>query len=212
MNCERSELLFGDSFALQRLKILIIGAGGVGGYALLGLYRSGIRDIDIVDYDVFESSNQNRQIGSENVGEKKVLVLSKMFAGIGAIDAKVDGAWLDDRLAHYDYVVDAIDDIGAKVAIAKRVHKNLISSLGSAKRLDPTKIRLGNIKTAQGDGFARKFRSQLRQEGVSANFRVVYSIEDPITNQMGSFVGVTASFGLTIASEIIRSHINNLRK
>ncbi len=104
MNNERTKALFGDDFARVRdLKILILGAGGVGGYAALGLWRSGLRNLSIVDYDVFELSNQNRQIGSEFVGEKKVEVLARKFAKLALrISAKdkynicVSGSFLFD--------------------------------------------------------------------------------------------------------------------
>jgi len=89
---QRCELLFGaEDFAkIQKAKILILGVGGVGSYALDCLYRSGVSDITIIDYDRFDETNQNRQIGSEAVGELKVEVLKKLYPTITPINQKMD--------------------------------------------------------------------------------------------------------------------------
>ena len=98
MRFDRCRTLFGeDSFAkLQKASVLILGAGGVGSYALDCLYRSGVKHITIVDYDKYEESNQNRQIGSCAIGELKTKRLEELYPGIIAINQKMDIAWVKD--------------------------------------------------------------------------------------------------------------------
>lgn len=205
----RSRMLFGDAFAtLQTKKVLILGVGGVGGFALDCLYRSGISNITIVDSDCFEITNQNRQIGAECLNEPKVSVLAQKYPGITAIQERVDAAFLERfNIMEFDYILDAIDDIDAKVEIAKIASKKpfgyFISSTGSAKKLNPMQIRVVSIKNTYGDRFARRFREHLRKAGVNGDFKAVFSPEAPKCKNLGSCSAVTASFGLVMASQII---------
>ena len=112
MRFTRCRDLFGGDFEkLRRAKVLILGVGGVGSFALDCLYRSGVHHITIVDFDRYEPSNQNRQIGSEAVGEVKVEVLAKRYPGIKAIKKRIDKEWIE-RLdcETYDVILDCIDD------------------------------------------------------------------------------------------------------
>ncbi len=203
MRYQRCKLLFGGDFQkLSKSKVIIIGVGGVGSFCLDALYRSGVKDITIVDFDTFEITNQNRQIGSEQIGQKKVEVLSKKYPGVKPIVAKATDEWIEDfDFDPYDLVVDAIDDIPAKVALAKKTHHKLISSMGGAKRIDPTKIEKTSIWKTSIDPFAKKFRYELKKSGFKGDFEVVFSKELPIRCEgLGSFVGVTGSMGLALAS------------
>jgi len=205
----RSRLLFGEDFArLQSAKILICGCGGVGGAAIEALYRSGAVNLSVIDCDRFEITNQNRQFGSEHVGELKCEVFARKFKGVTPIVAKIDEEFLSKfDLAQFDFVIDAIDDVGAKIALALRCSEagaGFVSSMGGAKRLDPAKIEIRSIWRTQGDPLARKMRSELRKRGFAGDFDVVCSSEPPRVKSMGSFMGVTASFGLFIASYVVR--------
>lgn len=202
----RSKILFQDKFeSLQKTKILILGVGGVGGFVLDSLYRTGVTDITIVDCDIFDETNQNRQIGSENIGEIKVEVLEKKYKGIKGINQKIDKEWVEKfDFEDFDFVIDAIDDISAKVEVAKKCYKKLISSMGGAKRIDPQKIKVGSIWKTYGDKFAKAFRERLKRERFNRNFQVVFSDETPKCKELGSFMGVTASFGLQISSLVIQ--------
>jgi tRNA A37 threonylcarbamoyladenosine dehydratase len=202
----RSKDLFKENFVkLQNAKILIIGVGGVGGYALDGLYRSGITDISIIDFDRFDITNQNRQIGSQYVGKKKVEALSMLYEGIKPLHVKVTKEWVESfDFEPYDIVIDAIDDMSAKVALAHKTYHKLISSAGGAKRLDPTKIESSSIWKTHSDALAKKFRYELKKSDFGGDFEVVFSSEPPICKDLGSFVGVTGSFGFTLASLAIR--------
>jgi len=208
----RCEKLFGDDFQkLQKAKIVILGVGGVGGFALDCLYRTGITDITIVDYDTFDETNQNRQIGSDAVGSVKVDHLKTLYPTVEAINQKIDLEWIENfDFDKYDLILDAIDDIKAKVELIKRYHKKLISTTGSAKRIDPTKIEYVNIFKTYNDPFARKIRDELKKANFNKNFKVVFSSENPNCKDLGSFVGVTGSFGLTMGSIAIKKLLSEM--
>jgi tRNA A37 threonylcarbamoyladenosine dehydratase len=199
--------LFSKFNQLKKLDVLIVGVGGVGGYALDCLYRSGIENITIIDYDRFDITNQNRQIGSEYTEEKKVEVLARLYKGIKPIDMKLTPENINTlNLNEYDVIIDAIDDINAKIALIKNSPK-IISSMGAAKRIDPTKIRIDSIWKTNTDPFAKKIRDRLKKEKLNIDFKVVYSIEKPIPCDMGSFVGVTGAFGFALCSEVLKDFI-----
>ena len=205
----RSRLLFGEDFArLQSAKILICGCGGVGGAVIEALYRSGAVSLSVIDCDRFEITNQNRQFGSEHVGELKCEVFARKFKGITPIVARIGEEFLSKfDLAQFDFVIDAIDDVSAKIALALRCSEagaGFVSSMGGAKRLDPSRIEIRSIWRTQGDPLARKIRYELRKRGFAGDFDVVCSNEPPRVKSMGSFMGVTASFGLFIASYVVR--------
>jgi tRNA A37 threonylcarbamoyladenosine dehydratase len=206
MRFERCRMLFGEDFEkITKSKILILGVGGVGSYALDCLYRSGVSDITIIDYDRYDMSNQNRQIGSEAVGELKVGHLKKLYPSITPINQKMDMAWVERfDFAPYDIVIDCADTTKVKIAIAQRIHKKLIMSLGSAKRYDSSKIEVASIWKSHGDALGRKIRNELKKRRFNKNFTVVFSPEEDRCKEKGSFVGVTGAFGLTICSETIK--------
>lgn len=206
----RSRIIFSDCFeTISKTKVLIFGVGGVGGYALDALYRSGIQNITIVDKDHFDITNQNRQIGSEAIGEIKVLALAKLYQGITPIHACVNEEFLQTlNFDDFDYIVDAIDDINAKILLAKKAYGrrmgSYISSTGSAKKLNPLLIKVSSIWKSYGDKFAKKFRENLKKQCFKGNFKVIFSDEIPHCKALGSCNVVTGSFGLQIASEILQ--------
>lgn len=206
MRYSRSRMLFAEDFEkLQGAKVLLLGVGGVGGFCLDCLFRSGITDITIVDFDTFEESNQNRQLGSEALGMSKVAYFSDAYPTITAINEKVTPAWCESfDFSSYDLVIDAIDDMKAKVALSHHVGDKMIASMGGAKRLDPTKIEVCSIWKTHGDALAKKFRYELKKSGFKGKFDVVFSAELPHCTDMGSFMGVTGSFGLTLCSLAIK--------
>jgi tRNA A37 threonylcarbamoyladenosine dehydratase len=204
---DRCKKLFGeeDFKKLQSKKIIILGVGGVGGFALDCLYRSGVQDITIVDFDCFEETNQNRQIGSDAIGVSKVEHLKTLYPGIKTIETKIDLQWVEENdLNNFDLILDAIDDIKPKVQIIKRYHKKLISTTGSAKRLDPTKIEYINIWKTYNDPFAKKIREELKKIRFNKNFKVIFSSEEPNCKDLGSFCAVTGSFGLAMCSQAVK--------
>lgn len=206
MRYARSRMIFGEDFEkLQNAKVLLLGVGGVGGFCLDCLFRSGIFDITIVDFDTFEESNQNRQLGSDALGEVKVEYFKRTYPSIKVYDEKITPEWCEDfDFTAYDLVIDAIDDMKAKVALTHHVGEKMIASMGGAKRLDPTKIEVCSIWKTHGDALAKKFRYELKKSGFRGDFEVVFSPEAPSCTDMGSFMGVTGSFGLALCSLAIR--------
>ena len=208
MRYDRCRKLFSKFEKLQKLNILVCGVGGVGGYALDCLYRSGVKNITIIDYDIFDETNQNRQIGSEYIGEKKVFALAKIYPKITPIDMKLTPQNIQEfNFEKFDIVIDAIDDLKAKIALIKATYPKIISSMGAAKRIDPTKIKISSIWQTQKDPFAKKIRQELKKIKFDKDFKVVYSIEEPIKCDMGSFVGVTGAFGFTLCSEVVKDFV-----
>ncbi|MEA2091696.1 MAG: ThiF family adenylyltransferase [Campylobacterota bacterium] len=210
MKYDRMRLLVEDDFAkLQNAKLLLLGVGGVGSFCLDCLIRSGIEDITIVDFDTFDETNQNRQMWSElHEGEVKVDALKEHYPEIKTLNVRIDEQWVwDFDFDEYDLVLDAIDDTKAKLALAQKCYKKLISSFGSAKRLDPTKIEVADIWKTRGDKFGSKIRYELRKRGFKKKYKVVFSSEEAKVKAKGSFMGVTASFGLAMCSEAIKTVI-----
>ncbi|MCI5968098.1 ThiF family adenylyltransferase [Helicobacter sp.] len=220
----RTLLLFKENGfqKLQNASVLLLGVGGVGSFALDCLYRTGVGKICIVDYDVFDVTNQNRQIGAfEGVGCKKVEVLSQKYHGVLSLDSKITQDFIDGfDFKAYDIVIDAIDDIDAKIALALKIANqskkelvkekmpHLLVSTGSAKKLDPSQIQFASIWKSYGDRFARKFREGLKKKAFKGDFMVAFSPEAPKCKELGSFSGVTASFGLRLASEAVNLILN----
>ncbi|RLA76418.1 MAG: tRNA threonylcarbamoyladenosine dehydratase [Epsilonproteobacteria bacterium] len=211
MRYERCRVLFGDDFeVLEQAKILILGVGGVGSYALDCLYRSGVTHITIVDHDTYDISNQNRQIGSDAVGAYKTETLMTLYPGITAIHQEMDMAWVETfDFDPYDLVIDAADTTKVKIEIAKKIYKKLIMSLGSAKRYDSSKIEVASIWKSHGDALGRKIRNELKKAKFDRNFTVVFSPEQDRCKEKGSCVAVTGAFGLMICSEAIKKILKN---
>jgi len=207
MRFERCRMLFGDEdFAkLQKSKILILGVGGVGSYALDCLYRSGVSDITILDFDVYDETNQNRQIGSDAVGENKVDTLASLYPGIRTINQRMNMVWVAGfDFDPYDIIIDAADSTMVKIEVAKKCHNKLIMALGSAKRYDASKVEVTSIWETYNDKLARKIRNELRRAKFDRNFTVVFSPEDDKCKEKGSCVAVTGAVGLTVCSEAIK--------
>ena len=140
MQYDRSKKLFGDDVfeKLQNAKIIILGIGGVGSFALDALYNTGITNITIVDFDTYEESNMNRQMGSHgNIGRIKVEVLKEKYPKVEAIHIKITPEWIDAfDFSSYDYILDAIDDVKPKVHLIKKHFTKIISTSGGAKRIE----------------------------------------------------------------------------
>lgn len=207
MKHQRIKIILQDDFdKLQNAKIILLGVGGVGSFCLDCMVRSGIKDITIVDYDTYDKSNQNRQMWSElHEGEVKVEALQKHYPDVKIINKKIDEEWIHEfDFSQYDLVLDAIDDSKAKLAIAQKCYKKLISSFGSAKRLDPTKVEVADIWKTHGDRFGSKIRYELKKRGFKKKYTVIFSSEEAQVKEKGSFMGVTATFGLTMCAEAIK--------
>lgn len=202
----RVRKILGEDFdKLQHAKVLLFGVGGVGSICLDALFRSGVNDITIVDFDRYDITNQNRQLGSEAVGEVKVKRMKTLYPTVTPIEQMVTPSWIEAfDFEPYDIVIDAIDDMPSKVAIAHKASHKLISSSGGAKKIDPTRVRYTSVWKTHGDALAKKFRYELKKSGFNKDFLTVFSDEEPNCKELGSLMCVTGTFGFTLASLAIR--------
>ena len=210
MKYSRLKTLLRDDFdKLKNAKILLLGVGGVGSICLECLYRSGITDITIVDCDVYDESNQNRQLHSQlHLNKSKVYALREHYPDVTPLHVKIDKEWIDSfNFDNFDLVLDAIDDTHAKLYLAQKTYKKLISAVGSAKRLDPTKVEVADIWKTYGDKFGAKIRYELKKRGFKNSYTVIFSSEPAIVKEKGSFMAVTGTFGFAMCSQAVKKLI-----
>lgn len=207
--------------AITKAKIIIFGIGGVGGTALEALVRSGFKHLTIVDRDVFELSNLNRQLFAtkETIGKPKVyaakerLLLINEDANITALHQELNEENISDfKLEQYDYIIDAIDSLSPKLALITYALKNklkIISTTGAGNRFDPTKISVTTIEKTSGCPLAKKIKLHLSNERLGG-LKVVTSSELPHSNKgakPGSTSFVPPAFGLALASFVFQEII-----
>ena len=207
---------------IQAKNVLIVGVGGVGGYAFETLVRSGIINITIVDGDVVENSNLNRQIISNInvIGKPKVLVAKERALSINPnANIKVINEFITENNFNilledkYDYVIDACDDLKLKMLLIKNASNyKLISSMGTANKMDMTKFSITTIDKTSNDPIARIIRKKVKDEKIRTKFKVVSSTESPIKNQtkLGTIAYMPATSGLLCASYILNDIIKNI--
>lgn len=207
-------LLGEDNFKkLQRSRVLIVGLGGVGGYILESLVRSGVGTIGLCDFDVIERSNLNRQILATmyTVGMKKVDAAADRAVSINP-DVRIVkyGFKVSDpkmlNLDFWDFVADAIDDVPAKIALMEAAQSKIISCMGTGNKLDPQSFKIVSINKTEGDPLARSVRKQLREKGIT-DIPVLYSSESPVaeeTRPIPTISYMPAVAGLEISSYIIK--------
>lgn len=202
--------------------VLVLGVGGVGGYVCEALARSGIGKLILVDYDVVDETNINRQIIAleSTIGMKKVAVLEKRIKDInsGCEVIKVD-KFIDEKeiikLFDYkiDYFVDACDTMTTKKAVIRECIKreiNFISSMGTGNKLDPSKLEIVDIRKTINDPLARIMRKFVKDEKINKKVMVLSSSELPVKTgerTPGSTAFVPGAAGLLIASYVIRQFI-----
>ena len=222
----RTELLIGAS-AVERLsacRVAVFGVGGVGGFCAEALARCGVGALDLVDADDVSVSNMNRQLIAtrSTVGQRKVLAMRDRLAD-AAPDCRVtchDLFYLPENadqidLSVYDYVVDCIDTVSAKLELAVRctaLGVPVISAMGAGNKLDPTKFIITDIYKTETCPLARVMRRELRKRGVPS-LKVVYSTETARTPTLpdgtpsrtpGSVSFVPGVAGMILASEVVR--------
>ena len=190
---------------LKNAKALVCGVGGVGGICVDALARSGVGEIVIIDKDTFDITNQNRQIYSEAVGAVKVGEFAKKYECVAAIRELMTPEFIAKfDFDKFDVVIDAIDDMPSKIALVNAAPDKIIASMGGAKRLDASQVKVASVWKTYNDPMARKYRSELKKSGFKGDFEVVFSTELPNCKPLGSFMGVTAVFGLNLASLAVR--------
>ena len=222
MNLERLESLVGSTNLekIKSLNILIVGIGGVGGYTLESLVRCGVENITIVDFDKVESSNLNRQIISSltNIGKLKVEVAKERYYNINnKLNLKCLPIFLNKdninkiNIEEYDYVVDACDSVNTKVLLMQEcILKNIkiITSMGTAKKMDATKLSITSLDKTSYDKLAKKLRT-LVDKKIQRKIKVVSSSEQvKDIKVLGSNSFIPATSGLLITNYIINDVIN----
>ena len=227
----RTAYVLGEN-AIEKLsgaRVAVFGVGGVGGYVCESLARSGVGNIDIFDKDIVSLSNINRQIIAlhSTVGRSKVEVMKERILDINP-DCNVNAYevfYLPENadeydLSKYDYIVDAVDTVSAKLEIisrAKALGVQIISAMGAGNKTDPTAFRVADIQKTEGCPLARVMRRELKKRGIS-KLKVVYSPEEPIKNPYfdpesgknlpGSLSFVPSVMGLIMSGEVIKDLIN----
>lgn len=222
---ERLELLIGDKInEIKTKKVLIIGLGGVGSYAVEGLVRSGIENFIIVDYDKIDISNLNRQLmtNRSNIGEFKTDEIEKRILSINPncnivkVTKRIDIDNINELFdSNIDYVIDACDTLSVKlelIRICKKKDIKLISSMGTGNKMDPSRLKITDIRKTSYDPLAKKIRKMVKDERIKGKVMVVCSDEVGYTKvektiPSNSFVPATA--GLLLASYIIRDIVGD---
>ena len=208
---------------LQNKKVLIVGCGGVGGYALETIVRSGIINVDIIDFDKIDITNLNRQIitNQDNIGKLKIEEAQNRALTINPnVNVKIYPIFLDKDnindilLNNYDYIIDACDSIDTKIELIKQsLERNikLISCMGTAKKIDPTKLNITTLDKTNYDPLAKVMRKKVKDLKLnSKKIKVVSSTEIPLKSEiLGSFMMVPATAGILCAKYIIEDIINN---
>ena len=227
----RTALLLGQP-VMERLagaRVILFGVGGVGSWCAEALIRSGIGHLTMVDGDVVMPTNLNRQLPAltDTIAQPKVAVLKQRLLRINP-DAQIEavqGRYNADtaesfHLENYDFVIDAIDSVADKALLIRHAtsipHVHLFSSMGAARKLDPTRIRIAEFWKVSGDPLARVLRQRFKHDGLypARKFLCVYSDEqlanaaDVPTDETcanGTVAHITAIFGNMLASMVINT-------
>ncbi len=230
----RTESLIGKKGLdkLNKSKVAIFGIGGVGSYVLEGLVRAGVGNFILVDNDIVDVTNLNRQIiaTKDTIGKAKVEVAKQRILQINP-NANVEiyqeffmpssNGILDSSI---DYIVDSIDTVTAKIELVVRANKlniSIISSMGTGNKIDPTKFEITDIYKTSVCPLAKVMRKELRDRGIE-RLKVVYSKEEPIKQNLeahcengvckvpppGSISFVPSVAGLIIAGEVVKDLIS----
>ena len=231
----RTELLVGQkgSQKLAQTSVAVIGLGGVGSYSAEALARSGIGKFILIDFDVIEPTNINRQILAlqSTIGKPKVEIMQQRIRDINPkaeviiYQEVLDGNNQERLLEGAEYCVDAIDSLSAKIGLLEFLLKNerkFISVMGAGNRLDPSQVHISTIDKSHNCPLARRVRKLLHKKGIRGHFPCVYSSELPIVPEndvfneegvikdrqrkvIGSISYLPAVMGLMAAAYVIRS-------
>ena len=229
----RTEILLGTA-AMERLKsstVAVFGIGGVGSFAVEALARAGIGHLVLIDHDIVDVTNINRQLHAttKTIGKSKTELMKEriMYINPVAVVDTVDDFYLPTNKAgtdkffvcDYDYVIDAIDTVTGKIGLVlecKRRGIKIISSMGAGNKLDPTQFKVDDIFATSVDPIAKVMRKKLKEHGIDA-LKVVYSTEKPreldsgalsrvppSKKIIGSISFVPSAAGLILAGEVIK--------
>ena len=220
----RTEMMIGAE-AVDKIKaasVIVFGIGGVGSYVVEGLARAGIGRLILVDNDVVDITNINRQLPAlhSTIGKPKAQVMAERVKDINpdcAVEA-VECFFMPDTadsfdFTGFDYVVDAIDTVTGKLALIEKAYNEdvpVISSMGTGNKLDPSLFKITAIEKTKVCPLAKVMRKELKNRGIKG-VKVLYSEEEPIKQEgmrtPGSISFVPSVAGLMIAGEVVRDII-----
>lgn len=230
----RTSLLIGEEQvrALTQKHVLVVGLGGVGSFAAEFIARSGIGEMTIIDGDVVDPTNRNRQLPAlaTNHGVSKATIMAERLLAINpelklnVVQSFVAPDLVKDQLENKpDYLIDAIDSITPKITFIQLAYESgipLVSSMGAGAKLDPTQLRVTDISKTYNCPFAQQIRKYLKQKGIRKGVKVVFSPEKPIKESLmltdgknykksayGTISYLPATFGAVCASVVIRDLI-----
>lgn len=230
----RTQLLIGEK-ALQQLAashVMVVGLGGVGSYAAEFIARSGVGQMTIIDGDVVDPTNRNRQLPAlaTNHGESKAKIMAERLKAINPelqlhiIKEFINPEMVLQQLSHRpDYIIDAIDSITPKVTFIRLAYESklpLVSSMGAGAKLDPTRLQVVDISKTYNCPFAQQIRKKLKEHKIYRGVKVVFSPEEPIKESLmltdgknykksayGTISYLPAVFGAVASSVVIRDLI-----
>lgn len=202
---------------LQSARVILFGLGGVGSYVAEALVRSGIGHMTLVDKDVVDETNLNRQLIAlhTTIGEEKVAVAAARYREINpAVDVQALSACVLPEniqtfgLENYDYAIDAVDMVTAKLAIIEECHRKgtpVISCMGTGNKMDPSRFEVAMIEKTSVCPLAKVMRRELKLRGIK-KVKVVYSREEPSVKitPPGSMSFVPGAAGLLIAATVVK--------
>jgi tRNA A37 threonylcarbamoyladenosine dehydratase len=228
----RTELLIGKE-KLQELEhkhVLVIGLGGVGSYAAEFIARGGVGQMTIVDGDVVDPTNRNRQLPAlaTNHGEPKALIMKERLLSINpdlklrVVQSFIMPEMVEELLSiKYDYVIEAIDSITPKIMVLTTAYakqQNIVSSMGAGGKFDPTRLRVTDISETHTCRLAKYVRKRLHRKGVFTGIKAVFSDEHIVKESLiktdgtnfkksayGTISYLPATFGATCASVVLRA-------
>jgi tRNA A37 threonylcarbamoyladenosine dehydratase len=231
----RTELLIGKEklVHLTQQHVMVVGLGGVGSFAAEFIARSGIGKMTIIDGDVVDPTNRNRQLPAlaTNHGISKALIMEERLRAINPeIELHVVKSFVNPNMvleqlgSNPDYVIDAIDSLTPKITFLRLAFEQkvrVVSSMGAGAKLDPTRLQVVDISKTYNCPFAQQVRKMLKQHQIRKGIKVVFSPEDPIKESLmltdgknfkksayGTISYLPAVFGATAASVVIRDLIS----
>ncbi|WP_310587324.1 tRNA threonylcarbamoyladenosine dehydratase [Dyadobacter sp. 50-39] len=228
----RTELLIGreNLMKLSQSHVLVIGLGGVGSFAAEFICRGGVGTMTIVDGDVVDPTNRNRQLPAlaTNHGQSKADIMAERLKAINpeltlhVVKSFVTPDAVEQILdaAPYDYIVDAIDSVTPKLTFLTHAYKRnlrIVSSMGAGGKMDPTQLKVVDISKTYNCPFAQQVRKNLKKEGIYKGIKAVFSTEEQIRESLiltdgsnykksayGTMPYLPATFGATCASVVLR--------
>ncbi|MFT3903070.1 MAG: tRNA threonylcarbamoyladenosine dehydratase [Niabella sp.] len=231
---ERTSLLIGEDsvHALTKKHVMVVGLGGVGSYAAEFICRAGIGKMTIIDGDVVDPTNRNRQLPAlaTNHGVSKADIMGERLKAINPeLQLKVIKAFINpDMVTHLfderpDYIAEAIDSVSPKLKFLRKAYAEklpLVSSMGAGGKLDPTKLQVADISKTYNCPFAQHIRKMLKRDKIYKGIKVVFSPEEPNKESLmytdgshfkksayGTISYLPAAFGAVLSSVVIRDLI-----